>query len=74
MKTLPLQLVTVELENGQRGVFVGLPLILDSYGDAESQVEDIWFSDTQEVPEQLTINQLLQLLQRQLCHCQSNLQ
>jgi len=74
VKTLPLQLVTVELENGQRGVFVGLPLILDSSGDADSQVEDIWFSDTQEVPEQLTITQLMQLLQRQFCQCQNILQ
>jgi hypothetical protein len=74
VKTLPLQLVTVELENGQRGVFVVLPLIPDTYGDADSQVEDIWFSDTQEVPEQLTVTQLLELLQRQFCRCRSRLQ
>ena len=48
MKELALQLVTVELENGKQGVFIGGPLITDDYTNEQSQVESVWFSDIQE--------------------------
>ena len=44
MKTLELQLITVGLEDGQQGVFVGLPLLLGYANNDCSQIENIWFS------------------------------
>lgn len=69
MKPIPLQLVTVCLENGQHGVFVGLPLVKDTSANHDSQVDDIWFSNIQEVPDQLEIKDLIQIIQAQLCEC-----
>ena len=43
MKPIPLQLVTVCLDNGQQGVFVGVPLVADQNGAHDGQIEDIWF-------------------------------
>ena len=37
MKTVSMQLVTVELENGHRGVFIGAPLVTDERADADCQ-------------------------------------
>ena len=74
MKPIPLQLVTVSLENGQQGVFVGVPLVTDHTLDEGSQVEDIWFSNIQEVPTHMKLVDLIRLLQSQLCRCQSTLQ
>jgi len=74
MKPIPLQLVTVCLENGERGVFVGTPLVPEHFSDEQSQIEDIWFSDVQEVPAQLTLNDLIKLIRSQLCRCEAVLQ
>jgi len=74
MKPISLQLVTVNLENGQQGVFVGVPLMADQTQDEDSQVEDIWFSNIQEVPAHMTLVDLIRLIQSQLCRCQSTLQ
>ena len=74
MKPIPLQLVTVSLENGQQGVFVGVPLVADQTLGEDSQVEDIWFSNIQEVPAHMTLVDLIRLIQSQLCRCQSTLQ
>jgi hypothetical protein len=74
MKPIPLQLVTVCLENGQQGVFVGVPLVAEQAPAGQGQIEDIWFSDIQEVPAQMTLSDLIRLLQAQLCRCQSTLQ
>lgn len=74
MKPIPLQLVTVCLENGDQGVFVGVPLVPAHVGTEEGQIEDIWFSDVQEVPAQLELADLIGLLQAQLCRCQSKVQ
>ncbi len=74
MKPIPLQLVTVCLDNGQQGVFVGVPLVAEQVPDEEGQVEDIWFSDVQEVPAQMELADLIRLLQAQLCRCQSTVQ
>jgi hypothetical protein len=72
MKPIPLQLVTVSLENGQQGVFVGVPLVVDHSLDEDSKVEDIWFSNIQEVPTHMKLVDLIRLLQSQLCRCQSS--
>ena len=74
MKPISLQLVTVNLENGQQGIFVGVPLMDDQTQDEEGQVEDIWFSNIQEVPAQIKLVDLIRLIQSQLCRCQSTLQ
>jgi hypothetical protein len=74
MKPIPLQLVTVCLENGQQGIFIGTPLVVEQAPTDQGQIEDIWFSDIQEVPAQMALADLIRLLQAQLCRCQANLQ
>ena len=74
MKPIPLQLVTVCLENGQQGVFVGVPLVPAHTPDEEGQIEDIWFSDVQEDPAQMKLTDLIRLIQAHLCRCQSSIQ
>ena len=74
MKPIPLQLVTVCLENGQQGVFVGVPLVEEQLPEQQGQIEDIWFSDIQDVPACMELEELVRLLQSQLCGCKHNLQ
>lgn len=74
MKTLALQLVTVGLDNGQQGVFVGWPLIAEKTDTMDSQVENIWFSNVQEVPDNLTLEQLMELVRKQLYGCMATVQ
>lgn len=74
MKPIPLQLVTVCLENGQQGVFVGVPLVEEQLPEELGQIEDIWFSDVQDVPASMDLQELINLLQSQLCSCKQNLQ
>ena len=74
MKPISLQLVSVSLENGQQGVFVGVPLVTEAVTDEDGQVQDIWFSNVQEVPAHTKLTDLIQLIQSQLCSCQSTLQ
>ena len=74
MKPIPLQLVTVSLDNGQQGVFVGVPLVDTNGSDHDGQIEDIWFSDIQEVPAQTQLVDLLKLIQAQLCRCNAVIQ
>jgi hypothetical protein len=66
MKTLELQLVTVGLENGEQGVFVGWPLILENTMGNNNQVEKIWFSNVQQIPDCLTMEQLMELVRKQI--------
>lgn len=73
MKAIPLQIVTVGLENGQQGVFIGVPLIREESSSMDSQVEEIWFSSIQEVPDDLTVKQLIGMVCDQLCRCQANI-
>jgi hypothetical protein len=74
MKTVSMQLVTVELENGHRGVFIGAPLVTDERADADCQVEEVWFSDIQDVPDEISLTRLIRMLQDQLCRCLATLQ
>ena len=74
MKTVALQVVTVGLENGQQGIFIGIPLITEESSDTDSQVEEIWFSNVQQVPNDLTVEKLVRLIAGQLCRCQASLQ
>lgn len=69
MKPIPLQLVTIKLENGQQGVFVGLPLMGTYTEPADSQVSELWFSDIQDIAQNMSVDQLLAMVQAQLCRC-----
>ncbi|HFD80205.1 MAG TPA: hypothetical protein ENK05_07440 [Gammaproteobacteria bacterium] len=71
MKPIPLQLVTVCLENGRQGIFVGLPLVGEHVAEEDGQIEDIWFSDIREVPAHMDLAELMRLIQSQLCRCRS---
>lgn len=69
MKDVALQLVTVELENGKQGVFIGGPLITDDYTNQDRQVDSIRFSDIKEVSANITLLELINMLTQQHCHC-----
>ncbi len=75
MKPIPLQLITVKLDNGEQGIFVGTPLIEESQfiQDTQAQVSEIWFSDVRDLPEQLPLSELIDLVKAQLCQCQDKL-
>jgi hypothetical protein len=72
-KTVPLQLITLDMDNGQQGVFVGVPLMTDKT-DTNTIIENIWFSDVQDIPDNLTVDQLIKLVGAQMCRNQSRLQ
>ena len=74
MKTLELQLVTVGLEDGKQGIFIGLPLLSQQDADAGGTVENIWFSDIKNVPDNLTMDELMQLVVKQLSDCMGTVQ
>lgn len=65
-KTLPLQLVIIDLENGQRGVFVGRPLITDEASEGECQVQNVWFTDIHEMPDNASLEQLTHMAMEQM--------
>ncbi len=74
MKTIPLQLVTLCLDNGKQGVFVGVPLVAEQRDEEGGQIEDIWFSDIQQLPGHTKLTELLSLIQAQLCRCNAAIQ
>ncbi len=74
MKTLELQLITVGLDDGKQGVFVGWPLVQGHATAENGQVENIWFSNLQQVPDNLTLEQLMELVRKQLCSSMATLQ
>ncbi len=72
-KTVPLQLITLGMDDGKQGIFVGVPLVTNE-SQPDTSIENIWFSDIQNVPDDLTVEQLIKLVSAQLCRCQSTLQ
>ena len=74
MKMLPLQLVIIDLENGQRGVFVGRPLVADENAAEDCQVENVWFTDIQEMPDTATLEQLTRMALEQISAARRTLQ
>lgn len=66
MKMLPLQMVVIDLENGRRGVFIGRPLVPDSFTEEDCQVENVWFTDIREIPDCATLEQLTQMTIEQI--------
>ncbi|MGB5438233.1 MAG: hypothetical protein WBN90_01085 [Gammaproteobacteria bacterium] len=71
---MKLQMVTVGLDDGQQGVFVGWPLLQEQAAENSGQIENIWFSNLQTVPDNLTLEQLMELVRKQLCSCMETLQ
>ncbi|HCU52861.1 MAG TPA: hypothetical protein DIC36_00785 [Gammaproteobacteria bacterium] len=74
MKMLPLQLVIIDLENGQRGVFIGRPLVSDEVSEDGCQVENVWFTDIQEMPDTATLEQLTRMALAQMSNGPRTLQ
>lgn len=65
MASVALQMVVVELENGRRGVFFGRPLVADSDSEAQCQVEDVYFSNINQIPEGMDLAELSTLAMAQ---------
>jgi hypothetical protein len=61
MKMLPLQMVIIDMENGQRGVFIGRPLVTVESDDDDCQVENVWFTDIHEMPDTATLEQIAKM-------------
>jgi hypothetical protein len=74
MKTLELQLITVGLEDGQQGIFVGLPLLTKQMAETDSTVENIWFSDIKQIPDSLTMDELMEIVRKQMYDCLTTVQ
>jgi len=74
MKTLELQLVTVGLDDGKQGIFIGLPLLSQQDAESGGTVENIWFSDIKNVPDSLTMDELMQLVVKQLSDSMATVQ
>lgn len=72
MQTEAVQVVVIELEDGRRGVFVGLPLVTNEDDESDCQVENVWFTDMQQAPAGMNLEQLARLVNQQLaaqCPC-----
>jgi hypothetical protein len=74
MKTLPLQLVIIDLENGRRGVFIGTPLVCADATDEECQVENVWFTDVHQIPDGASLEQITKLAYEQIAAHTATLQ
>lgn len=73
MKSIPVQLVTIQLEDGKEGIFVGIPLLSDAISVKENQVNEVWFSNIRAIPKSMPVSQLIELVQSQLSRCQGSL-
>jgi len=73
MKPIPLQLITVKLDNGDHGVFVGTPLIANKDVMQSSQVSEIWFSDIRDLPNKMQLDELMLIVQEQICQCKDHM-
>ncbi len=63
--TVPLQLLTIKTQNGQRWVFVGSPAVLPSDTDVNNAIVDVWFSNIQDIPQDASIRSLVEMMQNQ---------
>lgn len=73
MKSIALQLITVKLEDGQHGIFVGTPLLPNPAATEDNQISEVWFSDVRDLPEDMSLDQLIDLVKAQLCRCKESL-
>jgi len=74
MKTLELQLITVGLDDGKQGIFVGLPLLTKHMAETDGTVENIWFSDIKQIPDSLTMDELMEIVRKQMYDCMTTVQ
>ncbi len=65
MDPVALQLVMVELADGQRGVFIGSPAVANAPTINDSSIVHVWFSNIQFIPADTTIPALIDLLNDQ---------
>ena len=70
---VPLQLVMVNLTNGRRGLFVGVPLVNQDDAKHDTEIDNIMFSEVQQLPEKMTVEELLKMVREQMCPCDKNL-
>ena len=73
MKAIPLQLLTVIMENGQQGIFVGVPMVAAEVSENVSQISEVWFSSVRDIPNGLPVAELMELVQAQLCRGQGKM-
>ena len=73
MKAIPLQLLTVIMENGQQGIFVGVPMVAEDVTEDVSQISEVWFSSVRDIPNGLQVAELMELVQAQLCRGQGKI-
>lgn len=73
MKSISLQLVTVKLDNGQHGTFIGTPLIASQNEMQDSHISEIWFSDVRDLSDQLKLEELMEFVTSQLSQCKQDL-
>lgn len=73
MKSIPLQLVTIQLEDGKEGIFIGIPLLADAAAVQANHVNEVWFSNVCSIPNSLPVAQLIEMAQAQLSRCQGNM-
>ena len=73
MKPISLQLVTVKLNNGQQGTFIGTPLIASQSEMQDSHISEIWFSDVRSLPDQVKLDELMKLVKSQMSQPNENL-
>lgn len=63
--TVPLQLLTIQTQNGQRWIFVGSPAVLPADADINNAIVDVWFSNIQDVPQDASIRSLVEMMNKQ---------
>jgi len=73
MKPIALQLITVKLDNGEHGIFIGSPLMANQNDIKINQISEIWFSDIRDLPDKMQLNELMAMVQAQLKPCKKNL-
>ncbi|MFQ5995746.1 MAG: hypothetical protein ACE5K1_11715 [Acidiferrobacterales bacterium] len=66
MSMQPVQMVIIDLDDGSRGVFIGVPITADQFMDDDCTVEQVWFTNIQMIPKQATLEQVVQLAQAQI--------
>lgn len=74
MNEVTLQVITVALDNGESGVFIGGPLVTCNYSLPAQRVEAIRFSDIQQIPGDVTLKQVLMLFTKHMERSRTSLQ
>ena len=63
--TVPLQLLTIQTQNGQQWIFVGSPSVMPAEPDVNNAIVDVWFSNIQDVPQDASIRSLVEMMDNQ---------